>query len=211
MLCPSCGSELNRPDQKYCQYCGMELTGITNTSMNEQSPPISPKTVPIMPRNRSEYHPPSLSSHSTSQNESIQSPDTHIYSYPDQALISEDHPNSKNIICLILSLVSCSLGLFPFILVGLIYTTSGFPQNILGLIVVISLSHIGGLTTGIISIVVIRRSTNIYAKKNSIKTVGKVFAIIGIVINAIGIYILIQLSSFLIGSVISAYRSRNLY
>jgi len=209
MLCPSCGSELERPDQKYCQYCGIDLTGITNTSSREQVPPISPKTVPIVPRNRSEYHPPSLSSISTNHNESTQTPNSHIYSPLEQELISEDHTHSKSIICLVLSLFSCGLGLFPFIIVGVIYTSTGFPQNVLGLIILIGVSHVGGLATGIISIVLIRRSKYTYSKKKSIKTVGKVFAIIGIVLNAIGLYILIQLSSFLIGSVISHYRSRN--
>ncbi|MFX0155933.1 MAG: hypothetical protein ACFE9Q_15530 [Candidatus Hodarchaeota archaeon] len=35
MNCPNCGSQLNNTNQKYCEFCGIELISINDTDKEE--------------------------------------------------------------------------------------------------------------------------------------------------------------------------------
>ena len=172
MFCANCGAELGDPNQRYCQSCGSEVQRISET---EQATVINqPTSTPYTP-------PP------------VQSNYTPVTTQP---LIKTGGAGTHSKKCLGYALTSIGIavasmiiggGIFLYPLIfGLFYYGGGITiTRIIGMIVILLLYAVG-LIFGSLARTNSKKAGSI-EPINAVNKVGSVFAVFGIVINAIGL------------------------
>ena len=168
MFCPNCGEELKEPNQKFCHYCGNELSATTRAPQlrTERAQEVSPISSPSTPEVAEAQF-------------IVQKPITSV----------GVGPNSKK--CLVFAIVSIGLAVASWIvgfntfLFSIIIHRGDPPliRIIIGVIVAISL-NIVGLVFGIISRVNKAKARQLESP-NTVEKLGGAFGIVGICMNAV--------------------------
>jgi hypothetical protein len=163
MYCSNCGEKLIDVDQKFCHNCG---AGIFST----------PKPV--------EY-----------KSEKIQSvPAPKMYNTPvkQQLQLQRGLPGKYSRLCLWFALASIFIGFISLIIGYVFYRYYYFPYYNIILRVVVSILMLimrsGGLVLGVFSKVNSSKA-QIFEPYNDSEKAGSIFAIFGIIVNAIGIFL----------------------
>jgi hypothetical protein len=174
MFCANCGAELGDPNQRYCQSCGSEVSSISEIQQTEtiEHPISTPKSPPTITPS---YTP-----------------------VPVQPQVKLGSAGSYSRKCLGFALTSLGIAvasiivsgwifLFPLI-TGLFYFMGGMSGiRITGMIITLLL-YIMGLVFGSVARTNGKKAGSLDAT-NAVHKVGSVFAVFGIVINAIGLAI----------------------
>lgn len=172
MFCANCGAELSDPNQKYCQSCGSEVRTISEIQEAEtiEEPVSIPSSAPSITPS---YTPVPIQPHIK-----VGGAGSHSKKCLGYALTSLG-------IAVASMIIGGGIFLFPMI-TGLIYFMGGMSGlRVVGMIIIILL-YVMGLIFGSLA-----RTNNKKAGSlepiNAVNKVGSVFAIFGIVINAIGL------------------------
>jgi len=167
MFCQNCGEKLESPNQKFCASCG---SVISNTTDAPQAPQLKAE----------QYQAPSK-----------------VWPVPDYESkpieVGEPGPHSKRslafaIVSLALAAVGFGFGSSNFIRVLMPYSYSDGFGGMLGLIIGV-IFNITGLIFGILSKKNCSNARN-YEPINTLRKVGGVFAVFGIVLNSIPLAII---------------------
>lgn len=179
MFCSNCGEEIKDPNQGFCPSCGTKIGTISEAPQleTERSPYESQST-------------PAYSDFAVSQQKPVQRPVQRPVQMPVQKpeIVGGSIPHS--IICFIFSLISLFLPLFTFIFGFNLFVSSTLGpvpptfQRLLFNTTLIIVLHIVGLVFAIVSRAQSGKAGRT-ERENGLEKVGSVFAIFGIIINAI--------------------------
>lgn len=163
MFCSNCGVKLIEAEQKFCQNCGAEV--ITTS-----------KTIDYIP-------------------ERIQrEPSPKIYYTPvkQPTQLLRGPPGKYSKLCLTQALISIFIGILSLVIGYNYYRFIYWPHYIyiisLILAITILLSRMGGLVLGVFSKLNSSKAEN-FEPYNDTEKAGSIFAIFGIIINAIGLFL----------------------
>jgi len=172
MFCANCGAELGDPNQRYCQSCGSEVSSISEIQQTEtiEQPVSTPSSPPTI---TSSYTP-----------------------IPTQTYVKTGGANTHSRKCLGFALTSLGIAvasmvvsgwifLFPLI-TGLFYFMGGMNSIRIGGMIITLLLYVMGLVFGSVARTNSKKAGSL-EPINSVNKVGSVFAVFGIVINAIGL------------------------
>ena len=207
MFCPNCGTQLVKLNQRFCHTCGIDLSMIFNRPQlrpertqnaaiaKSKSTPVYNKTPQLRPERAQD------AAIAKAQLKPVYT------SFPvsQQMLITKREVGTYSKMCFSFALVSFIAAIFSvfsgiaILTILLLFTLMSrdiFGVRIIGFIVSLSINSVG-LIFGILS-----RGYNKKAKKsnssNSIKKVGHVFGIIGVIFNTLELAIALTIMGFVI-------------
>jgi hypothetical protein len=203
MNCPYCGAELESRDQRFCQFCGAEVPERVRSKLEStEKPSPTPKT----PSQQSTYEPPTIPTQTSETETSPSISPSQPLTQPDygKGSATEAHSYAKK--CLAFAIISLGLAVFAFIYGGFL-NMIGFIESLystdpsFSMLLAISpfryvrpfliFIPIGANVIGLI----FATTANKYKEKSermgyaddSVRKVGSVFAIFGIILNIIGL------------------------
>ncbi|MFX0038344.1 MAG: zinc-ribbon domain-containing protein [Promethearchaeota archaeon] len=163
MFCSHCGEKLFDTEQKFCQNCGTEI---------------------LTPSKTTDYK--------TERIHNAVPPKIVYIPVTQQKQLQRGLPGKYSKLCLALALVSIFIGILSLI-IGYNFYRSLYlaPYYYLGSLIVsiaILLSRVGGLVLGVLSRVNGSKAVN-FEPYNDTEKAGSIFAVFGIIINAIGLFL----------------------
>jgi hypothetical protein len=163
MFCSHCGEKLIDAEQKFCQNCGTEIQVISK-SPNDKIERIQDDTPPKI-----------------------------IYvPLQQQKQLQRGLPGKYSKLCLGLALISIFIGILSLIIgynyYRFLYLPPFYYVGSLIVSIAILLSRVGGLVLGVLSRINSAKAEN-FEPYNDTEKAGSIFAIFGIIINAIGIFL----------------------
>jgi hypothetical protein len=182
MFCPNCGQKLKESNQRFCHSCGSEIS--TTSEAPKLEIERSPYESTTITKSTPEY---------TDFSVSPQKPTP----------VKVEGPGSNSIKCFIYAMTSMILFVIAFVIGFNVVRLSIFgagtpftPLRMINIIIVIIL-HIAGLIFGIVS------KTNAgnaerSEPENALKSIGGVFGVIGIILNAIFLVIFLILAPIML-------------
>ena len=163
MFCPHCGEKLIDKEQRFCQGCGSE---IFTSSKSTDYKPERIQSVPV--------------------------PNIVYVPVKPQTQLQRGPPGKYSTLCLWLALGSTFIGIVSLIIGYNYYRFSNFPYNNISVrltvMIVMLLLRVGGFVMGIFSKINSSKA-QILENHNDSEKAGSMFAVFGIIINAIGLYL----------------------
>ena len=161
MFCSECGEKLIATDQKFCHNCGTEV--LTSSKATE---------------------------HRSERVQYVSPPKIHYAPVKQQPRLEKGRPGKYSKLSLEFAIISIVIGFVTIIIGYNFYRYLFYPyENIIGRVlvsIVILLLRVGGLILGVLSKVNSSKA-EIYEPYNDIEKAGSIFAILGIIINAMGL------------------------
>lgn len=209
MKCNFCGAELESSDQNFCQFCGAKIPEKAKTQEQPlQEPSPQPTKTPTTSSQGSTYQPPTIPTGPSQTGGSSPSTTSHPLTQPSYGKKSTAQAHSYAKKCLASAIISIALSIFAFIFGGMlsfigfietvannnnttmaIFAVSG-GQIVRPFLLLIPVgANIIGLILGIASRKYKSRSEAIGYADDNVRKVGSVFAVFGIILNAIGLAI----------------------
>lgn len=182
MYCPNCGTKLENLDQRFCQECGAQISGVTEPSISKQETDVSQYSIP--PSTGTTVLPPQPNPVPASQ-KSMKYDMTMEYSK--KAL---SFGLASFLIAIISLFVIPALVLIP-LLIPYYY---GYGSTIIFLPIVLGI-HGLGLLFGILGTVFSSKAKD-FDPDNGRQKAGLAFGIIGIIINALALLSVLGFNPF---------------
>ncbi|MFX0004994.1 MAG: zinc-ribbon domain-containing protein [Candidatus Hodarchaeota archaeon] len=163
MFCSHCGEKLLDPEQKFCQNCGTEIliTSKTTDYKQERIPNTTPSKIVYVP-------------------------------VPQKTQVQRGLPGKYSKLCLGQALVSIFIGILSLIIgynfYRSLYSPPFYYTGTFITAIVILLSRVAGLVLGVLSRVNGAKAEN-FEPYNDTEKAGSIFAVFGIIINAIGLFL----------------------